>query len=388
MIPVNHWRYVPTHDNTADLASRGIDSQALVSSTPWWEGPSWLGLPSQSWPMFLTTNTEEVPELRATIVAAVQVIKLETDFSLWTRYSSFHKLTRVVSWIRRFFNNAQTKSRNSSSTLTSDKAQASKTCLLRAAQRMTHAEVFESIRSGPNLPPHHSLSKFDLSPGADQLNRISGRVQDPDSPLSSRSLILLSLNSTLTKHFFSTLHVTYKHAGISSLMSVFQKPTVHLWPKKFCQAHQPTVLYMPEGVLSTFNQKMGLLPLLRTTPAPPFERTGIDFAGSFYIRQGHVRKPTRVKCYACLFICLTTKAIHIELCAYLSTEEFMAALHRFTARRGTALCLFSYNGTNFLGARNELMEIQNLIASSSTVKAISREATRTSLQWHFSPPMD
>ena len=223
MIPADHWRYVPTHDNPADLASRGIDSQALISSTLWWEGPSWLGLPSQLWPMFLTTNTEEVPELRATVVAAVQVIKLGTDFSLWTRYSSFHKLTCVVSWIRRFFNNSQTKSRNSSSTLTSDEVQDAKTCLLRAAQRMTYAEVFESIRSGRNLPPHHSLSKFDLSLGADQLIRISGRVRDPDSPLSSRSLILLSLNFTLTKLFLSTLHVTYKHAGISSLMSVISE---------------------------------------------------------------------------------------------------------------------------------------------------------------------
>ena len=131
---------------------------------------------------------------------------------------------------------------------------------------------------------------------------------------------------------------------------------------------------------------MGLLPLLRTTPAPPFECTGIDFAGLFYIRQGHIRKPTRVKCYACLFICLTTKVIHIELCAYLSTEEFIAGLYRFIARRGTPQHLFSDNGMNFLGARNELMEIQKLIASSSTVKAISHEATRTSLQWHFSPP--
>ncbi len=129
-----------------------------------------------------------------------------------------------------------------------------------------------------------------------------------------------------------------------------------------------------------------MLPLSRTAPALPFERTGMDFAGPFYIRQGKVRKPTRVKCYACLFICLTTKAVHIELCADLTTEEFMAAFHRFTARRGTPLHPFSDNGTNFIGAHNEIKQIKKLLSSPSTAKAISHEATRTSLQWHFSPP--
>ena len=123
---------------------------------------------------------------------------------------------------------------------------------------MTHAEVFESICSRRYLPPHHSLSKFDLSLGADQLIRISGRVRDPDSPLSSCSLILLSLNSTLTKLFLSTLHVTYEHACISSLMCDFRN-LLHLWPKKFPQPHQLIVLYMPEGVLSTSKPKNGIV---------------------------------------------------------------------------------------------------------------------------------
>jgi len=31
-----------------------------------------------------------------------------------------------------------------------------------------------------------------------------------------------------------------------------------------------------------------------------------------------------VKAYACVFVCFTTKAIHIELCFDLTTAEFMA----------------------------------------------------------------
>ncbi len=64
----------------------------------------------------------------------------------------------------------------------------------------------------------------------------------------------------------------------------------------------------------------------------------------------------------------------------------MAAFHRFTARRGTPLHLSSDNRTNFVGAHNEIKEIKKLLSSPSTDRAISHEATRTSLQWHFSPP--
>jgi len=97
------------------------------------------------------------------------------------------------------------------------------------------------------------------------------------------------------------------------------------------------------------HQPMGLLPTTRTTPNPPFHITGVDFAGPFVTRRGHTRKPTMVKAYVCLFICFTTKAIHIELCLDLSTEEFLAAFRRFCARRGVPQEVHSDNGTNFVG---------------------------------------
>ncbi len=131
---------------------------------------------------------------------------------------------------------------------------------------------------------------------------------------------------------------------------------------------------------------MGLLPEARTTPAPPFDRTGIDFAGPFYVRQGHTRKPVLIKTYACLFVCLTTRAVHLELCADLSTEEFLASLKRFCARRGTPSHIYTDNGTNFQGARNEIKELQRLHLSTDTQQAISHFSSKTSIQWHFIPP--
>ncbi len=85
---------------------------------------------------------------------------------------------------------------------------------------------------------------------------------------------------------------------------------------------------------SSITPKMGLLPSSRTTPAPSFSVTGVDFAGPFLIHRGNPRKPTRVKVYAAVFICFTTRAVHLELCSDLSSEAFIAAFNRFCSRRG------------------------------------------------------
>ena len=100
---------------------------------------------------------------------------------------------------------------------------------------------------------------------------------------------------------------------------------------------------------------MGDLPEERITPSRPFTHTGLDFAGPLTIQHG----PENVrKAYVALFVCFATKAIHLEIISDLSKE----AIRRFTSRRGLPKVIYSDNGTNFIGARNELMEIQHLLA--------------------------
>jgi hypothetical protein len=59
-------------------------------------------------------------------------------------------------------------------------------------------------------------------------------------------------------------------------------------------------------------------------------------------------------------VCLTIKAVHIELVSDLSTDAFLATLKRFIARHGILIDLFSDNGTNFVGANNELHNLEQL----------------------------
>lgn len=104
-------------------------------------------------------------------------------------------------------------------------------------------------------------------------------------------------------------------------------------------------------------QQMADLLAPQVQPHPPFTHTGIDFAGYFEVKTSTRRNANYIKSYVCLFICLTTKAIHLELVHNLSTQAFIAALRRFCARRGVPSNIYSDRGTNFIGAAKELPQL-------------------------------
>ena len=51
------FRYVPTEDNPADIATRGKTPLEL-SSTIWWNGPHWLNQPKDKWPKWKLPETK------------------------------------------------------------------------------------------------------------------------------------------------------------------------------------------------------------------------------------------------------------------------------------------------------------------------------------------
>ena len=87
----------------------------------------------------------------------------------------------------------------------------------------------------------------------------------------------------------------------------------------------------------------------------PFTHTGFD---NFEYFQVNFLRRTLMRC-CCLFTCLTTRAVHIEVTQSLDTESCLAAVTRFIARRGYPNTIISDNGTNFIGAANELKEFMS-----------------------------
>ncbi|KAK2575370.1 hypothetical protein KPH14_008479 [Odynerus spinipes] len=51
-----HWHHVPSKDNPADCASRGMNPSELPHLGLWWHGPTWLRQPPSKWPKERTSD--------------------------------------------------------------------------------------------------------------------------------------------------------------------------------------------------------------------------------------------------------------------------------------------------------------------------------------------
>ena len=78
-------------------------------------------------------------------------------------------------------------------------------------------------------------------------------------------------------------------------------------------------------------QIMAQLPKERVDAGkPPFTCIGVDYFGPMLVKY---RRGT-VKRYGCIFTCMATRAVHIEVAHSLDSNSFLMALHRFIARGG------------------------------------------------------
>lgn len=99
---------------------------------------------------------------------------------------------------------------------------------------------------------------------------------------------------------------------------------------------------------------MSEMPAMRLNQVKPYSVVTVDYAGPFRVKTGHHRGAKLTKAYLCLFLCLTTKNLHLEVASELTSAAFIAALRRFVGRRGRVSTIYSDRGTNFVGAQREL----------------------------------
>lgn len=91
-----------------------------------------------------------------------------------------------------------------------------------------------------------------------------------------------------------------------------------------------------------------------------------------------------MKGYIVVFVCLSTKAVHLEAVSDLTSQGFISVLKRMIARRGYFCEIWSDNGTNLVGADRLLQEIYEAIMAHS--KEAEQFLCNLGIKWKFIPP--
>lgn len=383
----NNWRWVPSRQNVADDGTKWEKYPDLSSESRWFNGPDFLYRCEAEWPVIPEPKTNTNVELRSAFVShhtAVESLVDPTRFSSWTR------LTNVVAFVYRFVTNCRQKVRKQpivSGPLTMQELQKAEGHLFRQAQYNEFHDEMELLARNRNQTQTNPLPKnsrlYKLSPWIDDagIMRMRSRLSACQYVSeATKKPVILPKNSHVTTLLITHYHTKFNHQNHETVINEIRQKFVisHLRSRyrtvrtncQFCKNERtspqpPLMADLPTERLAAFSR--------------PFTHVGIDFFGPMEIVIGR-RKEKR---WGMIVICLTTRAVHVELANSLSTDSCIIAIRNFIARRGTPRSIRSDRGTNFIGASRILDKVQKAYQEDQIMKEIVNAET----SWTFNPPL-
>ncbi|UYV81487.1 hypothetical protein LAZ67_20001340 [Cordylochernes scorpioides] len=316
------WNHVAGEHNPADLPSRG-ESPSKFTKSGWWAGPKWLQEKKEDWPVSkVQYDLEAIEEERRKTVVAGFVAKKPEDNPCYLN----------------LYQGKREPSEYKGDIISQEELDSAEKSLVKIIQS-------ESI--GEEDPKMKQLHAFQDIKG---LWRVKTRIVNRNDDELFRLPILIPTNHPVTELIVKSVHEKMYHCGAQTLRSVLREKfwipkarqlvrhVIHKCPR--CRRFETKRVDVPEASL----------PQHRVRDVVVFEVTGIDLGGPLYLEDGQ-------KVWFVIFTCGVYRAVHLELVTSLSTEALVGAVERFVARRGCPAVIYSDNGTNLVGLRNELYRV-------------------------------
>ena len=225
-----------------------------------------------------------------------------------------------------------------------------------------------------------------LLPFIDESNilRVGGRLAHSTLPFAERHPPILDGKCRLAELLIDWAHTRALHGGFRVTYAYALQRAWIVRGRVRIKAHLRRCVVCARAAPRPLTQLMAPLPAPRVTPARPFSRSGVDYAGPFQVLSSKGRGTRSSKGYVAVFVCLCTKAVHLELVGDLTTASFLGALSRFSGRRGRPAELWSDNATNFRGADAELRRMFE--EASISFHKVADSLASEGIKWQPIPP--
>jgi hypothetical protein len=303
-------------------------------------------------------------------------------FWVINQFSTFRKLRRIIALCLRFAHLCKKRiTKNGYNHPSTAELQNAEEKIILLVQKANFEHEIRDLKAGRQV---NSKSKLKLlNPFIDNsgMIRVGGRLPNSQYPHDKKYPIVLP-KGHVTRLILENTHRDQLHAGPTATLAAVREK---FWPldgrseiRKVVHRCIPCFRTKPHDN----NPIMGNLPSHRVKASRPFTNCGVDFGGPIFLKIGGIRSKKTTKAYICLFVCFSTKAIHLELLSDLTAANFLNGLKRFIARRGMVANIYSDNATNFVGAQRDLRDV---FLADEFGNIVLRHLTEFNINWHFIP---
>ena len=358
LAPSELWKYVPTKQNPADIASRGTTATQLVGNKLWCNGPEFLVQSREHWPFQPCNYQGDDSELKSQGISittsAVNVEKSPNIMELIDakKYSCLGRLLRVTAYVLRFIGNLKKRVQRDDITV------GPVTC-----EELDNAEMkwIKDIQNPMTQQANYRKVKDSLNLFEDKKNiiRCHGRIQESPLPYETKFPILLPSDHYFTRLIVLRSHEQVLHNGVRETLTQVRSK---YWITKGRQVvkrilSKCLICKRLEGP-PYGNPEAPPLPEFRLSNDFAFSKIGVDYAGPMYVKDIYSPSQDMHKVYISLYTCSSSRALHLDLVPDMSSEAFVRSLERFIGRRGIPSLIVSDNGKTFKG-----QEIKSFTAS-------------------------
>ena len=424
------WDFVRTNLNPADLVSRGIDADDEEAWRFYHQGPDFLYLPQDQWPREewdKKLTKEDLIEVKKECggielqVSAVEKAPIQPSLiDQFTKSSTWNALVVRMSWFKRIAMFWKLKASNRKSGLAGRIALckdpvrlkeflASESFLIKLIQHKYFGQLITflsalkpNIRLRSEVPGQADATALrgDKKEVRSQIHRLGSSMQRLDPALhegflrvggrflhsgtltfESRHQIILPADDQHVRLLIEDLHLSHGHSGREFTFNKSREKYWLMGGRRIINKVIHRCFKCRKMLKPVMSQQMAPLPEARISIGYPFQDTGVDYAGPFYVYQYRNREK---KVWIVIFACLRTRAVHIELVDSLTSAAFINALIRFKNRKGQPTDIWSDNGSNFVGADKELKEWLIEWQQSGDAEFYT---TKLRIQWHWSAPL-
>ncbi|XP_072384716.1 uncharacterized protein [Diabrotica undecimpunctata] len=273
----------------------------------WWNGPNWLNQTNIRFPLPERLDTDE--EKKRIEIIANTTVKIS---DICERFLNLNRIQRVLSHCIRFADKCK-KREVEHEQLTVHELENTLQRVIKNTQELYYAEEIKTLKSGKPLNGRSKL--LNLLPYVDNhsILRVTGRLQNSDLTHDEKHPLIIPHKSKLSKLIIQHCHTKTLHGGIQQTLHYIKKRFWITHGKRVVREEINTCVKCKRYKAETAQQLMGSLPRARVNQAHPFANTGVDYAGPIKIIATKGRGYKSYKGYIAVFVCLATKAVHLEV---------------------------------------------------------------------------